>query len=113
MTPQQRNDVLRTQFGILKTQVNTISGKFKSTMGQSPDEFGQPVLFGDSQQIMDRWTAGNIGSGAPQTAKIGGQEYPINPDGTIVVNGHNYKLGSDGRTLNLVAPNTGGTNGTF
>jgi hypothetical protein len=66
LAPQVRKDNMRAQFGILKTQADTIGGAFQSTMGKSPDEFGQPVLLGTAQQTLDKWlkpATGNVPSG--------------------------------------------------
>lgn len=44
----------------------------------------------------------NEGGGAKQTVKISGKEYPLNPDGTVEVNGHSYKATPGSKTLTLV-----------
>lgn len=58
MSPQQRNDILKAQAAILQTMVGTIGGKFNETMGSTPDEFGQPVLYGGNAERLQSLLAG-------------------------------------------------------
>lgn len=64
-----RMDNIRAQYGLLATQVGTINGKFQSTMGQSPEEFGQPVLYGGNQDIMKKWLGGGGNAGVFNSQK--------------------------------------------
>lgn len=96
----QRTANIDAQWGLLDTQVGTIHDGFTNKMGQSPEQLGQPVLFGNSQQILDS----HLGKGGPAQVKVGGQSYPVNPDGTFTHGGYNYKPSADGKTANLVGP---------
>jgi hypothetical protein len=87
---QQRMDNIKTQFGLLATQVGTINGAFQTTMGRSPDEFGQPVLYGGNQQIMNKWITG------------GGQTQQVPPGGTpILRNGQPVGYVLNGKRVNF------------
>jgi hypothetical protein len=67
MSPGQRQDVLSAQGSILKTMQGTIAGKFQQIMGSTPDEFGQPVLYGGNDQLLNSIiSGGGQGGGQPQ-----------------------------------------------
>jgi hypothetical protein len=66
MSPQQRQDVLSAQAAILQTMVGTIAGKFNETMGSTPDEFGQPVLYGGNDQRLKSILSGGGGNNVQQ-----------------------------------------------
>ena len=95
----QRQANIDAQYGILNTQVGTIRDGFTNKMGVTPQQFGQPVLYGNTQQVLDR----HLGGGG-NTVSVGGQKYPLNPDGTFTHNGNNYKPSADGKTATLVGP---------
>jgi hypothetical protein len=62
MAPQQQFDNIKAQMGILKTQADTVGSHFQSVMKQTPDQFGQSVLYPQNQQIMNKW----LGIAPPQ-----------------------------------------------
>jgi hypothetical protein len=82
----QRQANIDAQFGILNTQVNTVRDGFTNKMGVTPQQFGQPVLYGNTQQVLDR----HLGGGGPQI-----------PAGTkpVVVNGKTVGYTTDGKTM--------------
>lgn len=55
LAPQIRKANIQAQYGLLKTQVDTLAGHFQQVMKQTPDEFGQPVLYPQNQEILNRW----------------------------------------------------------
>lgn len=55
LAPQIRKANIQAQYGLLKTQVDTVAGHFQQVMKQTPDEFGQPVLYPQNQEILNRW----------------------------------------------------------
>lgn len=66
MSPQQRQDVLAAQAAILQTMVGTIAGKFQENMKATPDEFGQPVLYGgNAERLKGILTGGPGGAMTP------------------------------------------------
>lgn len=89
MSPQQRSDVLSAQAAILQTMVGTIAGKFNETMGVTPDEFGQPVLYGGNDQKLKGILSG--GGGAAETP----QPQPGVPH-TVFMNGKAIGTTTDG-----------------
>ena len=86
MSPQQRQGVMQAQAQILRTMVGTMNGKFQSTMGQSPEDFGQPVLYGGNSETLQRMAGG--GASGPT---------PVYSNGKLV--GHT----TDGKTMTPVA----------
>src|SRR5579864_52880 len=58
MSPQQRLGIVQAQAQILRTMVGTMNGKFQSTMGQSPEDFGQPVLYGGNAETLQKMASG-------------------------------------------------------
>ena len=82
----QRQANIDAQYGILNTQVGTIRDGFTNKMGVTPEQFGQPVLYGNTQQVLDR----HLGGGGPQI-----------PAGTkpVVVNGKTVGYTTDGKTM--------------
>jgi hypothetical protein len=65
MSPQQRQGVIQAQAQILRTMVGTMNGKFQSTMGQSPEDFGQPVLYGGNAETLQKMASGGGASQVP------------------------------------------------
>ena len=86
MSPTQRQGVMQAQAQILRTMVGTMNGKFQSTMGQSPEDFGQPVLYGGNSETLQRMAGG--GASGPT---------PVYSNGKLV--GHT----TDGKTMTPVA----------
>jgi hypothetical protein len=72
MSPEQQPSNIRTQMQLLLGVENTIKGHFQDTMGQTPEELGHHVLFGENQNKMNKW----VNSG---TAATGGA---VNPNQT-------------------------------
>lgn len=83
MSPQQRQGVIQAQAQILRTMVGTMNGKFQSTMGQSPEDFGQPVLYGGNAETLQKLASG----GQQQTPQ------PVYVNGKLI--GHTL----DGKTM--------------
>ena len=89
MSPQQRQDVLAAQAAILQTMVGTIAGKFQENMKATPDEFGQPVLYGGNDQRLKGILSGGPGGGQPPagaTHKVpgpDGKNHWTNAQGTV------------------------------
>ena len=54
----QRTSNIRSQMQLIKTTAGTIHDHFTNVMGVTPEDFGQPVLFGQNQAIVDKWTNG-------------------------------------------------------
>ena len=54
----QRTSNIRSQMQLIKTTAGTIHDHFTNVMGSTPEDFGQPVLFGQNQAIVDKWTSG-------------------------------------------------------
>jgi hypothetical protein len=81
MSPQQRQDVLAAQAAILQTMVGTIAGKFQENMKATPDEFGQPVLYGGNDQRLKGILSGGPGGSVQQPSNATGMA--PGPDGTM------------------------------
>jgi hypothetical protein len=95
----QRKANIDAQWGLLDTQVGTIHDGFTNKMGRSPEQFGQPVLFGNSQQILDQ----HLHRG-PAQILIGGKPYTPNAAGNLEIGGYEYKPKADGTGADLIGP---------
>ena len=67
-SPQQRHDIAKGLFQILQTQAHTIDGAFTTTMGVTPDAYGQPVLPADIKSTIENGV--KTGTGGAPTAQI-------------------------------------------
>jgi len=75
MGATQRLEQIRAQLNLLQTQIDTQRGQFQQVMGVAPDQFGQPVLYGQNAAIMKAWLgqkpANAVGTGTnPKDGKL-------------------------------------------
>lgn len=68
MNPAQRHKIIQTQMELLDAPVKSIEDKFTDAMGQTPSQFGQPVVSSANKQILDQWL-GRTPKGATQVIK--------------------------------------------
>lgn len=80
MSHDARKGVMQAQAQILQTMAGTITGKFQQLMKQSPDAFGQPVLYGGNAEKLQR-----LASGGPPVGAV-----------PIIVNGQTIGYSTDG-----------------
>jgi hypothetical protein len=77
--PGQRMGNIGAQYGLLDTQADTLKSHFQQVMGVSSDQFGQPVLYPQNQQILSQWRGG----GQQQQNLQPGQVSVTDPQGGI------------------------------
>jgi len=71
--PQQRRDIAKGLFMILNSQGHTIDGAFTTTMGKTPEAYGQPVLPADIQKTIDE----GIQTGTSNAVPTGGGQAAV------------------------------------
>lgn len=91
--PQQRNGVIKAQYGLIVTPMQNMRTRFTENMGQTPESLGRPVLNANNEAILQKYGFANSPVVAPAGA-VGGM--PNVPLSNLHTNG-NVTIGWDGK----------------